>query len=162
MKFPFTEIWVLTKYLVRLHLLDCCNMVTVTRKKLKWKVQSDNLWWDRLKSKQCMKIIQNWENLNSLIFSTHFRTVIISNKMAWLLHSSLWFRFIVRKIFFPDNTSAIAHLYGCTMAELWVTDHSGFMKDFVSSTKKNIDPFDISSIETSASIQTSNLRIFPS
>ena len=33
------------------------------------------------------------------------------------------------------------------MAELWVTEHLGFMKDFVSFTMKNSHPFDVSSIE---------------
>ena len=35
MKLSCTEIWVVTKYLMRLDLFDCCNMITVKTKRLK-------------------------------------------------------------------------------------------------------------------------------
>ena len=45
--------------------------------------------------------------------------------------------------------SAIAHLYGYIMTKLWITEYSGFKKDFVSFTMKNIHALDVSSIENS-------------
>ena len=93
------------------------------------------------------KNIQIWKNLNFFIFSTHFRTVIILNKIPWPLQSMLKLGSTVLKIFFPDNTSDITYLYGYVVAELWVTEHSSFMKDFLSFTTKNIHPFNIPSKE---------------
>ena len=93
------------------------------------------------------KNIQNWENLNFLIFLTHFRTVTIWNKIQCPLQGLLQLGSTVLKTFFKDNTSPIARLYGCIMVKLWVTKHSSFMKNFVSFTMKNIHPFDVSSIE---------------
>ena len=49
--------------------------------------------------------------LTSLLFSTHFQTVVYLQSLLSLGSTAL-------KVFFPDNTSSIAHLYGCAMAEL--------------------------------------------
>ena len=69
------------------------------------------------------------------------------------------------KYIFFRYTSAISHLYGyiCMTAELWVTEHWGFMKDFVSFTVKYIHPFSVFFYkDRSVSIQARNLRIFAS
>ena len=68
--------------------------------------------------------------------------------MLRLFQSSLQLWSTVLNVFFPDITSAIPHLHVCTMADLWITEYSGFMKNFVSSMMKNIHPSDIFSIET--------------
>ena len=47
------------------------------------------------------------------------------------------------------------------MAELWVIEHSGFMKDLISFTMKNSNSFDVCSTEIDAvSIKSHNLRVF--
>ena len=93
------------------------------------------------------------KNFNLLIFRPTFEPL---SQKKWPLSvkknllALSWFvitRSTVLKIFFSDNTSAISHLYRCIMAEFWITEYSGFMKNFLSLTMKNIHPFDVSSIE---------------
>ena len=93
------------------------------------------------KQTQYKKNMQNWGNVNFLILSTHFRYF---NKQNPVVPSE----FVITRVHctknnFLDNMLAIAHLYGCDMAELWVTEYSGFMKDFVSFRTKNMHPFDV-------------------
>ena len=76
--------------------------------------------------------------LNYLISTIYFQTLIICSKMPVDPSEVV---ITVQKKFLPDNTSAVAHLYEMCMAELWITEYSGFMKDFVSFTMKNIHPF---------------------
>ena len=96
-----------------------------------------------------------WIILLIYICLLHFQTVTISNKIPCPLQSLLQLQSIVLQIFFKDNTSSIAHLYGCIMVKHWVTEHSRFMKRFVWFTMKNIHPFNVSSIDM---LQPSNKR----
>ena len=100
------------------------------KQRRKWKLQSDNRLGSAGKQTQYKKNAQKWENLNFLIFLNNFRTAIISNKVPWLFQSWLQLESTLSTIFFPYNTSAIAHLYGCVMEELWAAEHWGSMRDF--------------------------------
>ena len=94
------------------------------------------------KQMQYKKNIQNCEKL----FPPTFETLLHRRKYCgpFRIHYN-WST--VLKIFFSDNTSAIAHLHGCVLAELWLTQHSNFIKDFVSLKMKNIYCFDVSPME---------------
>ena len=138
MKFSCTKILVLTKSLMRLHLVYRCSLTTVKRKTLKWNFYCNNQLGLAGKQTQYRKNIKNWENYNFLIFSSHFWTVIISSKIQWPRKSSLWLGSTVLKVFFQDNTWAFAHFYGCVMVEVWLTEHSCFKKDFLSFTMKKV------------------------
>ena len=111
---------------MRFHFFDRCNMAIIKRKRLWWKFQSNNDW-DRLESKHSIRKI--YKNLNFLIFWTTFESFYIKRVAS---SEYVITRALCTKDIFPGNTSAIAHLYGCFMAELWVTEHWGSMKDFAS------------------------------
>ena len=52
---------------------------------------------------------------------------VISNKIPWSIQSSKQQSFTVLINIFPHQTSAIAHLYGCGMAEFYTTEYSDFI-----------------------------------
>ena len=80
---------------------------------------------------------------------------VISNKIPWSIKCSKQPGFTVLINNFPDHTSAIAHLYGCGMAEFCITEYSGFIY------KKKHSSYQCLLIgERSASIHNSNLE-FP-
>ena len=103
--------------------------------------------WNQLESKHSIRKIYTIEkNLPLLFFRPTFKMSLYQIKS----HGPYRNRYnwsTVLKIFFPDNMSPIAHLYECVMPELWVIEHSGFMKAFVSFSMKNTHPFNVPSIQ---------------
>ena len=61
-------------------------------------------------------------------------------------------------IFFPENTSAIAHLYGCVMEEIRITEYSGFIGIIYN--EKHLSFQFFFHRDRSVFIQTGNLQIF--
>ena len=81
MKFQYTKIWVLTKYLMRLHLFDFWQYGNYKEKDTlneNFKAKTDA--GSGVKHTQCTKNMQNWENFIFIVFSTHLQTLIITPK----------------------------------------------------------------------------------
>ena len=70
---------------------------------------------------------ENFLNFFGLIFIRFFlaNPRAVSNKTPWSIQSSNEGS-LCQEILFPDQTSAIGHLYGCGMAEFCITEYSGF------------------------------------
>ena len=94
------------------------------------------------------KIHKIEKTLTSLFFRPTLEPDYYIEQNSVILSEFVINRSTVLKIFSPDNRSAIAHLNKWVMAELWITEYSDFMKDFLSITMKNIHPFHVFTIET--------------
>ena len=103
--------------------------------------------WNQLESKHGIRKIYTLEkNLPFLFFRPTFKMSLYQIKSHGPYRNH-YNRSTVLKIFFPDNMSPVAHLYEWVMPELWVIEHSGFMKAFVSFTMKNIHSFNVPSLQ---------------
>lgn len=91
--------------------------------------------------------IQNWENLIFIFFDPLLNRYYIKQNTVATSEFIITRAHCTKEIFL-GNMSAIANIYGCVISELWIADSSGFKKDLVSFTIKNIHPFNVSLIET--------------
>ena len=80
---------------------------------------------------QCKKNIPNWEKFNFLFLWSTLESFILK-KNPVVPADFVINRFTVSiMLFYSDSMSAIVRFYGCIMAEVWITEYSGFMKDFL-------------------------------